>query len=89
MLLILLCLLVSFPQEYGFSQQDIEKDVAQLENAQEKIVPGPRNIRERIGIYAFLGWMWLVVGVTVYILRLKIKEVDRLLVMKFFSDKTE
>jgi hypothetical protein len=88
-LLFLLCLFVSYHQGYGFSQQEAEKDAAQLENAQEKIVASPRNIREKIGIYVFLVWMWLVVGIAIYTVRLKIKEADRLHAMRFFSDERE
>lgn len=51
----------------------------------EKIVAGPRNIKEKTAIYVFLGWLWVSIGVCVYILRLKIKEADRLHNMKFFS----
>jgi hypothetical protein len=51
----------------------------------EKIVPGPQNIRERTAILVFLGWMWASIAVLVYILRLKIKETDRLYFARYFS----
>jgi hypothetical protein len=51
----------------------------------EKIVPGPQNIKERTAIYVFLGWMWVSIAVLVYVLRLKIKETDRLYFSRYFS----
>jgi hypothetical protein len=51
----------------------------------EKIVPGPQNIKERTAIYVFLGWMWVSIAVLVYVLRLKIKEADRLYFSRYFS----
>jgi hypothetical protein len=51
----------------------------------EKIVPGPQNIKERTAILVFLGWMWVSIAVLVYILRLKIKETDRLYFARYFS----
>jgi hypothetical protein len=51
----------------------------------EKIIPGPQNIKERTAIFVFLGWMWVSIAVLVYILRLKIKETDRLYFSRYFS----
>lgn len=54
----------------------------------ENIVPSPQNIRESTAIYVFLGWMWLSIGVLIYLLRLKIKEIDRLHFSRYyFPDK--
>jgi hypothetical protein len=58
---------------------------AQPEKPPEKIIPAPRNIKESTAIYVFLGWMWLSIAVLIYIIRLKIKEADRLYAIKFFS----
>jgi cytochrome b6 len=52
------------------------------------IVPAPQNIRESTAIYVFLGWMWVSIGVLIYLLRLKIKEIDRLYFSRYyFPDK--
>ena len=51
----------------------------------DRIVPAPQNIRESTGIYVFLAGIWLSVGVLIYLLRLKIKETDRLLEAGYFS----
>jgi hypothetical protein len=53
----------------------------------EKIVPSPSNIREATGIYVFLAWMWLSIIVLIYFLKLKIKEVDRLHRLGYFTSE--
>ncbi len=63
-------------------EKPVQKE--QVVEVQGKIIPSPKNIKERTGIYVFLGWMWLSIIVLVYILKLKIDEVDRLLHIKFF-----
>ena len=55
------------------------------EETPEKITPSPTNIKEAVGIYVFLAWIWLSVIVLIYFLRLKIKEADRLHRMGYFS----
>lgn len=66
------------------AQQEEEQKV-QAEAQPEKIIPGPQNIKESTAIYVFLGWLWISIGVLIYILRLKIKEADRLHAIKFFT----
>ena len=51
----------------------------------DKIIAAPQNIKESTAIYVFLGGIWLSVAVLTYLLRLKIKETDRLLEMGYFS----
>jgi cytochrome b6 len=51
----------------------------------DKIVAAPQNIKESTAIYVFLGGIWLSVAVLTYLLRLKIKETDRLLDVGYFS----
>jgi hypothetical protein len=51
----------------------------------DKIVAAPQNIKESTAIYVFLGGIWLSVAVLTYLLRLKIKETDRLLAAGYFS----
>ena len=61
------------------------KDKAvQAEAQPEKIFAAPRNIRERTAIYVFVAWLWAAIFVLIYILRLEIKEADRLLDLKYF-----
>ena len=51
----------------------------------ESVVPGPGNIKEATGIYVFIGWLWLSLGVLIYLLRLKIREADRLRDSRYFD----
>jgi hypothetical protein len=95
--LLLLCLFALFFMKAGFGQQVVgeeqrsvqeRKEAApQTETEEEKLIPSPKNIKEGTAIYVFLGWMWLSIFVLIYILRLKIKEIDRLYKIKFFSTK--
>jgi hypothetical protein len=59
----------------------------QAQAQSEKIVPAPRNIKERTAIYVFVGWLWAAIFVLIYIVRLEIKEADRLLDLKFYGDE--
>ena len=61
------------PQEPGSSQVSGE-----IKTEPEKTYGGPKNITEHIAIYVFLGWLWLSILVLIYLLRLKVKECDRL-----------
>lgn len=67
--------------------ESVVKPQPTTEETQEKIVPSPKNIKEAVGIYVFLGWMWLSIFVLIYILIQKVKEVDRIYRLKFFSSK--
>ncbi|OGD18914.1 MAG: hypothetical protein A2W03_13735 [Candidatus Aminicenantes bacterium RBG_16_63_16] len=51
----------------------------------ESVVPAAANIKESTAIYVFIGWMWLAIGVLFYLLRLKIKETDRLHDSRYFN----
>jgi hypothetical protein len=74
----------------GLAQQVPPEEPVQEEvvvEEQGKIIPGPKDIKEKTAIYVFLGWMWVSIIVLVYILKLKINEVDRLLHIKYFDEK--
>jgi len=69
------------------AQQPPAKDKAVQAQAQpEKIFAAPQNIKERTAVYVFVAWLWAAIFVLVYILRLEIKEADRLLELKFYRD---
>jgi cytochrome b6 len=51
----------------------------------DRIVAAPQNIKESTAIYVFLFGIWLSIAVLTYLLRLKIKETDRLLEVGYFS----
>lgn len=91
-LFVLVSISIFFAVRCGFSQQvapEEQSSKIQKEESQEKIMPSPKNIKEKTAIYVFLGWMWLLILVLIYFLRLKIKEVDRLLLLKFFSSEKD
>jgi hypothetical protein len=71
----------------GWAQppQQQEEIQAVKDDASEEIKPAPKDIKEAIGIYVFLGWIWISIFVLIYILRQKIKEADRIYRLKFFS----
>lgn len=81
MLVLVVFFLSFFILEFNFAQQ------AAQEGQEQKIIPSPQNIKESTGIYVFVAWMWIAIFVLVYILRLKIREVDRLLKLRFLSAK--
>ncbi len=88
--LLLLVFFLAFFSVYDLAQQDTPEEqsqAAQAEKDQKKVVPTPKDIKESTGIYVFVGWMWLAVFVLVFFLRLKIKEVDRLYRLGYFSNK--
>ncbi|MCJ7582420.1 MAG: hypothetical protein MUP98_18040 [Candidatus Aminicenantes bacterium] len=62
-----------------------QSQVDRVEEDVEVIVPGPTDIKQTTAIYVFLGWIWLSIGVLIFFLRLKIKEVDRLHDLGFFT----
>ena len=88
-LFLLIVLLHSFVLlKIDFAQQaKQEKTETTQEEVSEKIIPGPQGIKESTGIYVFITWVWLAILVLVYFLRLKIKEIDRLLEIRFLSEK--
>lgn len=71
-------------------QQDAEQAVTsdpQEKQEPEKIIGAPQDIKQKTGIWVFVVWMWISIIVLFYFLRLKIKEVDRLYGLRFFSAK--
>lgn len=86
--LLLLVFFLAFFSGYDLAQQDMPEEQSQAAQAEkEKIVSSPKNIKESTDIYVFIGWIWLAVFVLVFFLRLKIKEVDRLYRLGYFSQK--
>lgn len=88
--LLVIFFLSFFILEFNFAQQvtqEEQEEIIQAKEDQEKIIPSPQNIKESTGIYVFVAWMWIAIFVLIYILRLKIKEVDRLLKLMFLSTK--
>jgi hypothetical protein len=59
----------------------------QKDEKPEKIEGAPKDIKEQTGILVFVAWIWLSIIVLIYFLRLKIRETDRLYLLKFFSSE--
>jgi len=77
---------------YCPAQQDAAKAVTkapQEEQEPEKIVGAPQDVKQKTGIWVFVIWMWISVFVIIFFLRLKIKEVDRLYNLRYFSAKKD
>jgi hypothetical protein len=75
---------------HEFAQQVEQKEKTEMtteHESQAKIISGPKDIKESTGIYVFVSWMWLAIVVMIYFLKLKIKEVDRLLEIRYLSGK--
>lgn len=64
------------------SQAGVQQD----QNISSKIIPVPANPRQKTGIYVFLFWIWIVIFILIYFIRQKIRELDRLNDLEFFSD---
>ena len=73
---------VIFGQEAPSLQHGQEDRV---EDDVEVIVPAPTDIKQTTAIYVFLGWIWLSIVILIFFLRLKIKEVDRLHGLGYFT----
>ncbi len=88
--LIFLFLLVWTATSFCHPLQGVEKKetiLPQEEAKREKIIGAPQDIKQKTGIWVFVAWMWISVLVLIYFLRLKIREVDRLYRLRFFSAK--
>ncbi len=72
-----------FPQDPSSSQVEVPTEGSDTQP--KKTYGGPKNITENIAIYVFLGWLWLSILVLIYLLRLKVKECDRLHNFEYYT----
>lgn len=79
MVFILLCVACVLAQE--------KNQKTEVEEEGKTIIASPKDIKEKTAIYVFVGWMWISIVVLIFILRSKIKEADRLHLIKFFSNQ--
>ncbi len=89
MIVLLLLIFTSLQAEWLIFQNEPSPQDKQGESAvgeEESIVPAPKDIIEATAIYIFLGWIWLSILILIFFLRLKIKEVDRLHDLGYFSE---
>lgn len=68
----------------GATPQGAAAKPAVAEPAAE-IHPPAMKPREKTGVYVFLAWTWMTIGVLLYILTLKVREADRVLRTGFFE----
>ena len=59
------------------------------EKERPKVVAVPQDVKEKTGVIVYVAWVWIGILSIVYILRLKIREADRLHRLNFFSAKKE
>ena len=50
----------------------------------ETIHPAFADLKEKTAVLVFLAWLWLIVGILVWLLRMKIREADRVHALKFY-----
>ncbi len=50
----------------------------------QTVHPGYASLREKTAVLVFLAWLWLIVGIFAYLLRLKIREADRVYGLKLY-----
>jgi hypothetical protein len=90
-LLILLWLILIMTPFFAFSQAPPAPSQsaarAKAESAAPEVISsGPQNIKEKTAIGVFLAWLWLAIVVSIYVLRWKIQEADRVHGAKFYAD---
>jgi len=52
----------------------------------ETIHPAFADLREKTAVIVFLAWLWIIVGILVWLLRMKIREADRVHALKFYPE---
>lgn len=72
-----------------FSNQEAPVPNQQTEVQPEEVHSGPKDNKEKIAIYVFLGWLWISILVMIYYFRQKIKESDRLWTYNYYSSQKE
>lgn len=89
-LLALSCFLLLFcPFIYAQQAKPAETEIQDLNEDTNAAKPGQKNIKDKIALYVFLAWVWIAIFVSIYFLRLKIIEVDRLFGYGYFQNTKE
>jgi hypothetical protein len=83
---ILLCLWIQAATPPEPRLQEAPKAAAEPVADSREAGPAGRDLRESTGLFVFLAWMWLAIGVLVVVLGMKIREADRLHEAGFFMD---
>ncbi|MCX7974643.1 MAG: hypothetical protein N3B16_09115 [Candidatus Aminicenantes bacterium] len=61
----------------GITQENQARGREEKSRSERVIKAEFKNIKEKISVYVFLGWLWLVIGILMYILHEQIKEADK------------
>lgn len=48
------------------------------------LYPAYSSLKEKTAVLVFLVWLWIIVGILVWLLRMKIREADRIHGLKFY-----
>ncbi|OHB78548.1 MAG: hypothetical protein A2W31_07580 [Planctomycetes bacterium RBG_16_64_10] len=51
-----------------------------------KLESSPTDVRAKTELYLFLGWMWILIFIVLYVLRQKAKQADDLVRYRFFDE---
>ena len=78
LIVFVLSLLAVYRAASSPSMNDSQLQPATAKKSPEKITASPKDIKEKISIYVFVGWMWLSIFTLIYFLKQKIKEEDRI-----------
>ncbi|MBM3297136.1 MAG: cytochrome bc complex cytochrome b subunit [Candidatus Aminicenantes bacterium] len=63
------------------------KPAAEAAGAAHELAAGPQSAGERTGIYVFLAWTWATIVFLVFVMRVKVREVDALHAVGYFREK--
>ena len=87
LILFIFCVGFFMPMVYGQQSQPPETEKKLVKNPEiQTISPGPRNAKEKVALFVFLVWLWIAIGVSIYLIRLKIIEADRLYEFHFYGN---
>lgn len=86
LLILVFCAGFFMPLAYGQQLQPPETEKKMEKNPEiQTSSPGPRNAKEKVALFVFLVWLWIAIGVSIYYMRLKIIEADRLNELHFYG----
>jgi Na+/H+ antiporter NhaC len=92
LLIVLLFLLLMLWAGNSYCSPEQNEAQQQMKTPQEKKEPeniagGPQGVKQKTDVGVFVAWMWISIISLVFFLRLKIKEIDRLYRIRFFSSE--
>ena len=58
----------------------------QTEAPAQALESGPGDVREKTELYVFLGWMWILILIALYVLHHEARQADALARYRFFEE---